>query len=134
MEKAIKLFLAFVAALVLLECLQDPTSTRRHLSGSTVSTSKPVMATFFETVKGGCCGMTQEGHEKLLHAWEDAWQSNGWKTRILTEADAREHPEFKTLHEKLLSVGVSDYNQRCFWRWLAMAVESNVDGGGWMSD
>lgn len=61
--------------------------------------------------------MTQEGHEQLLQAWEDAWRAVGWETRILTE----KHPEFGTMHKKLASVGVSDYNQRCFWRWLAMA-------------
>lgn len=79
--------------------------------------------------------MTQEGHEQLLRAWEDAWRAVGWETRILTEMDARKHPEFDAMHDKLASLGVTDYNQRCFWRWLAMAVESDEDGGGgWMSD
>lgn len=77
--------------------------------------------------------MTQEGHENLLHAWEEAWQANGWQTKILTEKDARKHPEFEIMKDKLLKVGVSEYNQRCFWRWLAMAVDES-ENGGWMSD
>ena len=95
--------------------------------------AKPVMATFFETVVGGCCGMTQEGHENLLHAWEEAWQANGWNTKVLTEKDAKKHPEFEIMRDKLLKVGVTEYNQRCFWRWLAMAVDDSPNGG-WMSD
>ena len=77
--------------------------------------------------------MTQQGHENLLHAWEEAWQANGWETKILTEKDARKHPEFEIMKDKLLKVGVSEYNQRCFWRWLAMAVDDDPNGG-WMSD
>ncbi|KAL3805904.1 hypothetical protein HJC23_007865 [Cyclotella cryptica] len=94
---------------------------------------KPVMATFFESVSGGCCGMTEEGHRNLVKAWERAWQSYGWQTKILTEADARKHPRFEELELKLVEADVNGYNQRCFWRWLAMSMETNVNGG-WMSD
>ena len=136
MSKTVKRFLVFAGALALANYFDsaDPRE-RRFLSAESPTTGdvKPVMATFFETVEGGCCGMTQEGHENLLHAWEEAWQANGWKTKVLTEKDARKHPEFEAMRDKLLKVGVSEYNQRCFWRWLAMAVNED-ENGGWMSD
>jgi hypothetical protein len=94
---------------------------------------KPIMATFFEPVEGGCCGMTEEGHANLVKAWERAWGSYGWETKVLTEADARKHPRFKELEQKLDDAGVNGYNQRCFWRWLAMAMDTDLNGG-WMSD
>jgi hypothetical protein len=94
---------------------------------------KPIMSTFFEPVKGGCCGMTEEGHTNLVASWRRAWEFYGWETRILTEEDARKHPRFEELTKKLDESDVNGYNQRCFWRWLAMALDED-EKGGWMSD
>jgi hypothetical protein len=91
---------------------------------------KPIMHTFFEPVANGCCGMSNWGHQQLLKAWEASWQARGWETRILTKKDAENHPDFDLLQNKLWKLGVGEYNQRCFWRWLAMVAV----GGGWMSD
>jgi len=91
---------------------------------------KPIMHTFFEPVAGGCCGMSEWGHHQLVKAWEASWQARGWETRILTKKDAENHPDFDMLQKKLHKVGVGGYNQRCYWRWLAMVTA----GGGWMSD
>jgi len=91
----------------------------------------PIMHTFYEAVPGGCCGMSQHGHEQLLEAWKNAWESLGWKTKVLNEEDAERHPEFWTIQERLKALDVNEYNRRCYWRWLAMASET---GGGWMSD
>lgn len=93
---------------------------------------RPVMATFYEPVKGGCCGMSEQGHERLLHAWEKGWHDKGWDTRILTAEDAKKHPDFNMVENKLKARGMDEYNRRCYWRWLAMASEDV--GGGWMSD
>lgn len=90
----------------------------------------PVMNTFWEPVPGGCCGASEEGHNKLIAAWKSSWENRGWETRILTLDDAKRHPDFDKLEEILQQLDVNDYNRRCFYRWLAM---SNV-GGGWMSD
>jgi hypothetical protein len=90
------------------------------------------MATFFEPVVGGCCGMTEQGHQNLVKAWQGAWQSYGWETKVLTEDDARKHPRFKELEIKLNDAGVNHYNQRCFWRWLAIAMDTDLNGG-WVS-
>lgn len=92
---------------------------------------RPVMHTFFEPVAGGCCGMSEQGHRNLIKAWEDAWQSFGWDTKVLTEEDARRHPDFELFQQKMSRANVSDYNRRCFWRWLALAM---LDDGGWLSD
>uniref|UniRef100_A0A6S8TE51 Nucleotide-diphospho-sugar transferase domain-containing protein n=1 Tax=Chaetoceros debilis TaxID=122233 RepID=A0A6S8TE51_9STRA len=95
---------------------------------------KPIMHTFYEPVgEGGCCGMTKEGHEHLLDAWKKAWEDAGWETKVLTKEDAMKHPDFEMLDERLKSrLAVTEYNRRCFWRWLAMA--SLDQPSGWMSD
>ena len=94
---------------------------------------RPIMSTFFTPVEGGCCGMSEQGHLNLVKAWEEAWQSWGWDTRVLTEEDARRHPRFEEMERKLSSSDVNEYNHRCFWRWLAMANDDDPMGG-WMSD
>ncbi len=89
----------------------------------------PVMHTFFEPVPGGCCGASEEGHQRLLQAWESSWKESGWETRILTMDDAKKHKDFDKLAEMMNRFHVDEYNRRCFYRWLAMA-----EIGGWMSD
>ena len=90
---------------------------------------KPLMHTFYEP-NGSCCGMTLEGHLNLVKAWEESWQARGWDTKVLTKADAMTHPDFEKNEELLKSFRVGEYNRRCFWRWMAMAMV----GGGWMTD
>jgi len=74
--------------------------------------------------------MTKEGHEDLLAAWKKSWEDRGWETVVLTEEDARQHPDFESINQKLQDLDVNAYNRRCYWRWLAIVT----DGGGWMSD
>uniref|UniRef100_A0A7S3VDH2 Glycosyltransferase family 32 protein n=1 Tax=Chaetoceros debilis TaxID=122233 RepID=A0A7S3VDH2_9STRA len=88
------------------------------------------MHTFYEAVPNGCCGMTKEGHKDLLAAWKKSWEDRGWETVVLTEEDARQHPDFESINQKLQDLDVNAYNRRCYWRWLAIVT----DGGGWMSD
>ena len=90
----------------------------------------PIMNTFWEPVPGGCCGASEEGHNKLIAAWKSSWENRGWETRILTLDDAKKHPDFDKLEGILQQLEVNDYNRRCFYRWLAMVTV----GGGWMSD
>jgi len=83
---------------------------------------KPVMHTFFEDFKGS---------DPMLDAWKYEWEKAGWRTKVLTLDDAKEHPYFETMEEAVVKDFKTDeYNQLCFYRYLAMAV----DGGGWMSD
>lgn len=88
------------------------------------------MHTFYEAVPNGCCGMSQKGHEDLLAAWKKSWEDKGWETVVLTEEDARKHPDFVSIDRKLQDLDVNAYNRRCYWRWLAIVSV----GGGWMSD
>jgi hypothetical protein len=100
----------------------------------TTNREKPIMHTFFEP-NGACCLMTLEGHFKLLEAWEQAWQARGWDTKVLTKEDAVKYPEFEEVNKRLDELKVDDFNRRCFWRWMAMAmIENDHGGGGWMSD
>lgn len=111
---------------------ESPAESKYPVTQEIDPNGPPIMNTFYEPVVGGCCGMSEEGHANLLRAWKDTWEQNGWQTRILTEADARKHPDFELLDEKLAAANVTPYNRRCFWRWLAMSTpEIN---GGWMSD
>lgn len=109
---------------------ESPAESKYPVTQEIDPNGPPIMNTFYEPVVGGCCGMSEEGHANLLRAWKDTWEQNGWQTRILTEADARKHPDFELLDEKLAAANVTPYNRRCFWRWLAMSTpEIN---GGWM--
>lgn len=98
---------------------------------SSIKRQKPIMHTFWESVPGGCCGATEVGHQQLFDAWTSSWQLNGWDTKILTIDDAKRHPEYQRMSDLLNNFEVSEYDQRCFYRWLAIA---NQPGGGWMSD
>jgi hypothetical protein len=92
---------------------------------------KPIMHTFWQSVPGGCCGADENGHQQLIDAWENAWHDNGWETAILTMDDAKKHPYFETLTRLFVGTNISEYDKRCFERWLAMAM---LPTGGWMSD
>jgi len=121
----------------------------RGRNATTFSTSdndggaqRPIMHTFYEPdPKGYCCGMLEDGHQRLLKAWEESWSAAGWDTQILTLKDARKHEDFDAVQKRLSILNLSEYDQKCYWRWLAMAFikggggAHNGDlGGGWMSD
>jgi len=114
-------------------------------SSSTTSTStsdddKPTMHTFFEPASlGYCCGMMNDDHDRLVHAWEKSWQDRGWNTKVLTKDDAMKHPDFESQSIMLSGLNLSEYNQKCYWRWMAMASlfdenDPTSGGGGFMSD
>ncbi|KAJ8021941.1 hypothetical protein HOLleu_39286 [Holothuria leucospilota] len=72
-------------------------------------------------------------NNKILHLWERAWSLAGWKPRILTEEDAKRHPNYEEFSRKFWAfptVNKKEYEIACFMRYLAMAAV----GGGWMSD
>jgi len=69
----------------------------------------------------------------MLDTWRAAWESQGWKTKILTIEDAKKHPDFDHYNKSLDAVPLgwnNYYNRLCYLRWLAMAAA----GGGFMSD
>ena len=76
----------------------------------------------------------EENHQ-LINVWTRSWNDAGFDTVVLTKKDAMKHPDFEKLSKKLLELGVDEYNQVCFWRWLAMAMlKDDCQDGGWMSD
>ena len=77
--------------------------------------------------------MSEEGHRNLVKSWEGAWQARGWDTKVYNAADARQHPKFDLVFQKLRDIGMNEYDQRCFWRWLAAAHDGDPMGG-WQSD
>ncbi len=54
---------------------------------------KTIMHTFYEP-NGPCCGMTLDGHQNVVQAWEESWRARGLDTKNLTKADAVAHPDF----------------------------------------
>ncbi|PIK43061.1 hypothetical protein BSL78_20090 [Apostichopus japonicus] len=71
--------------------------------------------------------------EVTLKAWKSAWSDAGWRPRVISEDDARKHPEYvslRTRFERLPTINVKEYEMSCFMRHVAMAAV----GGGWMSD
>ena len=116
--------------------LQTNEGTFKIEEASNSTSAKPLMMTFYEKTGHACCGMSSKQHQVLLQAWETSWQDRGWDTKILTKKDAEKNPEFQALQAKFTEIGYnSEYERRCYWRWLAMAaIEDENGGGGWMSD
>lgn len=71
--------------------------------------------------------------QAMLDSWKAAWESQGWRTRILSIDNARAHPQFEAYNRLLDRVPLganAAYNRYCYLRWLAIAAV----GGGYMSD
>jgi len=88
--------------------------------------------TFFSPLTTMTAGMTSNSHNKLLKAWEEAWQNAGWKTKVLTIEDAKIHKDFDLFNRVIAKnfPQTSEYDRLCFLRWLAMSTV----GGGFMAD
>lgn len=81
------------------------------------------MHTFYEK--------TEVGQDDVLKLWKEEWSRAGFDTSVLTLDDAKNHPYFEEMEERVERMfDSSDYQGFCFYRWLAMATV----GGGWMSD
>mmetsp|Transcript_53916 Transcript_53916/g.101058 ORF Transcript_53916/g.101058 Transcript_53916/m.101058 type:complete len:341 (-) Transcript_53916:226-1248(-) len=90
--------------------------------------NKGVIHTLFDHVTG-----MSESERHTLLAWEKIWQQAGFKTRVLTRADAERspfYPAFKDAFSKVNLGNNPEYRQNDFLRYLAMAEV----GGGWMAD
>ena len=113
----------------------------RHLAADTsrmleAFEDRPMMYTFFEPIPADerRTGMNDDQDVALLKAWRESWEEAGWNTKVLTLDDAKRHPHFDELLEKLQDSSKNNkqarYENLCFLRWLAVAAA----GGGWMSD
>lgn len=91
-----------------------------------------VVYTYFQQLADKAEAYDTENNE-ILMVWKKAWAEAGWFPQILTEEDAKAHPEYQQLREKFMSlptVNSKDYEVSCFMRYVAMAAA----GGGWMTD
>lgn len=62
---------------------------------------------------------------KLLDLWRESWESKGWTTRILSEADAKEHPGYKMFSDRISrypTINKAGYERACYLRHLAMVI------------
>ena len=91
--------------------------------------------TYFEPPPPGvkCCTSSAES-KSALALWREQWSAAGYEPRVLTEADARRHPQYEQLRERyaaLPTVNSRHYELSCFVRYAAMAAQPD---GGWMVD
>ena len=87
---------------------------------------RPIMHTYFDAISSK--GLEDE--LALVAAWEAAWQSAGWRTKVLTGEDAKKHHQYDELWPLIDAMPLIQYDKLCYLRWLAMGAT----GGGWMSD
>jgi len=90
--------------------------------------------TFYEPIDGDSKEACEHRAEcdKVLQMWKDSWYAHGWNPIVLGANDAREHPAYQQVMDKVHSMPSAHeehYNDRCYQRWLALA---NV--GGWYAD
>ena len=97
--------------------------------------SRPIMHTYFDDLQNFGAGMNSTEHHQLIDVWKKSWQDAGFDTVVLSRKDAENHPDYERHSQKLIELGVNEYNQACFLRWLAMAsLKDDCQDGGWMSD
>jgi hypothetical protein len=83
-----------------------------------------IICTYFVTL--GKSEYQDKENREMLALWEDSWGKQGWTTKILTEKDAKLHPNFKEIFEAVSSlptVHSKDFSMACYLRWVA-AVSS----------
>jgi len=81
-------------------------------------------------------------HEDLRHAdnnallqiWVDFWKGQGWKAHVLGIEDAKKHPGYQSMVERVSAFPTLNdraYEISCFVRWLAFA---GIDGKAVVTD
>ncbi|KAJ8042201.1 hypothetical protein HOLleu_13204 [Holothuria leucospilota] len=98
-----------------------------------VNTTKSCLVyTYFQTPPNATKTKLQLSAD-TIRVWKNSWSRAGWTPRVLTEEDAKRHPEYEMFREKFLSLPTTNpkaYEMSCFMRHVAMAAV----GGGWMTD
>lgn len=57
----------------------------------------------------------QAANDDLIATWRRAWESSGWKTRVISEDDAKSHPEYATLREVFMKLPTVSGEQSLQW-------------------
>lgn len=72
-----------------------------------------------------------------VDVWAETWARFGWIPVLLTEKDARKHPEFGKFFAhvvQLPTVNPARYELNCYLRWLAFDIAGKKNGIGATSD
>jgi len=120
------------------ECCKDlkgrATLTPNFHIATDVHKAKQTMHTFYEPFD---YSVDNTIDLRIVSAWADVWTAAGWKARMLTLSDARRHPLFEQVSQRLDKLesanalgGNVAYEKMCYFRYLAIAAH----GGGWMCD
>lgn len=91
-------------------------------TGMEVQILKPVVHTY---AAWSSHAETRAEQERVVELWRKNWTDAGWDAQVLTEADAKRHPEyekFRSGFEKLPIKNPKEYEMACFMRWVAMAT------------
>lgn len=115
---------------LLFRSLRKPSSSPNPPAKTPPKPAGPVIYTYFQPLKGNEIPPLDA---KLIQAWSKNWAAAGWTPVVLSEKDARQHPEFESLEpelKKLPSVNPTNYDLSCYYRWIAVAAK----GGGFMAD
>lgn len=79
-------------------------------------------------------GSATDDERKAFRVWEENWRKRGWSTKVLTPANAAQHPRFKeflALHINAYPAeNPEKYGVERWIRWFALAQ----DGGGLLVD
>ena len=89
--------------------------------------------TFYQVIDN----YSEESQRKLLDVWARSWAKRGWEPIVLSIGDAMLHPQFKQFRRAIRKLPTEyghQYEEPCFLRWLAMAVQETDGGGGMLTD
>lgn len=130
---AVSATLAFVMA-VSTSSIQSSFTRQLQIQVQSAQQGRPVMHTFYAAIHDHPFntpgGMTFGAHEELIQVWKQSWWDAGWDPRVLTEEDAKRHPDYPNMRAMVEKIESGSYDKICFLRWLAMSAA----GGGWMGD
>lgn len=93
---------------------------------------RPVIYTFFERIsaENRFTDMDDKDEDNLLQFWKLAWSLAGWEPRILTRADAMDHPEYEVFLRNLTLLNLDNLGEISFMKHFVMGAV----GGGFLSD
>lgn len=104
-------------------CAEKPVSiAAKSDAASTSNPEKPRVCTYFRP----CVDPEALAEQKrILAIWQENWSSHGWEPVIITENDARKHPDFQKYYDAFYAmptVNPKEYEMACWLRWVAMAA------------
>ena len=81
----------------------------------------PTICTYFEPFNHSSTAAVTD-YINIAKVWQESWSRQGWRTLILTKADAVLHPRYKEAIgglENLPTVNDKTYELSCYLRWFS---------------